>query len=199
MKRVICLLLICFALSSATVSAEPPARPFTGIGLLFLNEGPLADAVVPLYRQPGVGRVAAIALTRFPKLAHVLKGEVDRSVTIVYDKRWPWALVTYDDTGRKGWVSMERAWRYLSWDQYLKGRPLRLLPGLKYEYYRMRQEQSGAPQEESVAGQELRAVEVSEDWCLIVTEKGSFGWVRWRDPDGRLLVSVEAPYGNKSN
>lgn len=199
MKRILPLMLLMMLFAAANASAAPVARPFTGIGLLFMRTGPLVESAVSLYHRPGVGQIKTMPWTQLPSLGNVLKGDAEKAVATVADKRNQWVLITYDDAGRKGWVHVERSWRYISWEEYLKGRPIRLLPGLRREFYLIRREPSIEPQGESLAGQELRVVEVREDSCLIVSPSGTLGWVRWRDPDGRILVSVEAPYGNKSN
>lgn len=186
-------------LAAATVSAAPVSRPFTGIGLLFMRQGPLTEPAVSLYQRPGVARIGTIRWAQLPSLDHVLKGETEAVVAIVTDKRGPWVLITYDDAGRNGWANMERSWRFQPWEEYLKGRPIRLLPGIRREFYLIRREPTSEPQGESLAGQVVRVVEVRDDSCLVLSPTGALGWVKWRDPDGRILVSVEAPYGNKSN
>ncbi len=186
------------ALLAFPASAAPPARPFTGIGLLVFRPGPLAEATVSVYRQPGVGRIATLPWAQLPSLSHILKGDAGEVVATVTDKRGAWVGITYDAAGRKGWTLMERSWRYIPWKEYLKGRPVLLLPGLKSGFYILRQERSELSNGESVAGQELRIIEVQDEWCMVITPPGTSGWIRWRDPDGRILVSIGGVYG-KSN
>lgn len=191
------LLAVLVVLLAVPASAAPVSRPFTGIGLAALRPGPLTDATVALYREPGVGRITTLTRSKLPSLSFVLAPNPDEIVATVADKRGAWIEITYDAAGRKGWILMERSWRYLSWKEYLKGRPVRLLPGLRSTFYLLHQQPSDEAKGESVAGQELRVIDVRDDWCMVVSPSAFSGWLRWRDPDGRFLVSIGTVFGKQ--
>ena len=107
-------------------------------------------------------------------------------------KRGNWMLIAYDDAGREGWVEMARWWEYCPWEDFLKGRVARLLPGLKKERYSLRAGPSEtSPQTSPLSGvEELRLIAVRDDWVLVITDSGQQGWFSWRDGDGRFQISV---------
>jgi hypothetical protein len=41
--------------------------------------------------------------------------------------------------------------------------------------------------------QAFRVVKVQRDWVMVLLDQNTLGWLRWRDDDGRLLISVEIP------
>ncbi len=88
---------------------------------------------------------------------------------------------------------MDRRWSYQLWDRYLKGRGIRLLAGMKKEFYNLRTAPASvAPTVETVTSQKgLRVIEVNDTWVLVLVDFSVSGWVRWRDDDGRFLISVE--------
>ncbi|HEY6839359.1 MAG TPA: hypothetical protein VI389_11490, partial [Geobacteraceae bacterium] len=112
--------------------APAKPRPAAGIGLVIirpLSPPRYADiSSVTLYREPGVGRVGTLATKILPGLAPVIaatdKGE---TVLAVLGKKGNWLRVAYDDAGHEGWLALARPWRYLGWDDYLRGRRARLL------------------------------------------------------------------------
>jgi len=101
-------------------------------------------------------------------------------------------LIAYDDAGREGWVEMARWWEYCPWEDFLKGRVARLLPGLKKERYSLRAGPSETSSQTSpLSGvEELRLIAVRDDWVLVITDSGQQGWFSWRDGDGRFQISV---------
>ena len=90
-------------------------------------------------------------------------------------------------------MALARPWRYLTWEELLKGRAVRLLPGLRKGDCDLH----GAPiesssQRDTLSRQRsLRIVQVDGDWALVLVDLAVTGWVRWRDGDGRFLVAVD--------
>lgn len=176
------------AFTAGAVGAAPAAhRPYSGSGVLLLKESPGGQPeTVALYRQPGVERITAVVP---PSLPH-LQAEPDATLVAVYERRRGWSRVALDDAGRQGWMQDERSWRYLEWREFLPGRSVRVLPGMKKEWYQVKNAPGAAG---SVAGavsrdQRVRVLEVEDAWARLETPAG---WMRWRDPDGRLTVATE--------
>lgn len=139
-----------------------------------------------LYQEPGVRRIAESPPDSLPRLA----GDAGEPLLAASERRGGWVCIALDDAGRQGWLEKARAWEYADWRDFLPGRTLRLLPGLKKEWYQLRTAPGG---EGSQAGlltrdQEVRVLQVEEEWARI---EAPAGWLRWRDPDGRLTVSLE--------
>jgi hypothetical protein len=186
----LCLVLTPIALLGATLP-----RPFSGYGVLiirpFNSESPGNPAKLTFYREPGVERVAVRAVNEIPTLSSILPMPAAEYPLAVMGKSGNWMLIAYDDAGREGWVEMARWWEYCPWEDFLKGRVARLLPGLEKDEYALH----GSPSEASPTGplsgvEELRLIEVSGDWGLAVTDSGRHGWLIWRDGDGRFRIAV---------
>jgi hypothetical protein len=108
-------------------------------------------------------------------------------------KKGNWMRIAYDDAGREGWVEMARWWDYTTWEDFLKGRSARLLPGLKKGVYALR----AVPSETSLltgplsVREKLRLIEIRGDWALVISDSGLSGWLPWRDGDGRFQINLE--------
>lgn len=179
------ILLIAACLIAATAWAAAPLRPYSGCGVLLAQNAPGPEASpLPFYAEPGLERLAELDLGALPRLS----GDREHPVLAVYATKGGWLKLAWDDAGRAGWVEGARAWEYRSWDEYLLGRQVKVLPGLKKNLYALK----GAPREASAdAGsvsrdQLVRVVQVAEDWVRL---ERPAGWLRWRDADGRLTVS----------
>lgn len=141
---------------------------------------------VPLYREPGLERITELAPLSLPHLCT----EPEKALVAVYERRRGWSRVALDDAGRQGWVKDDRSWRYLAWREFLPGRSVRVLPGMKKEWYQVKRAPDAAG---SAAGavardQHVRILEVEDAWARL---EAPAGWMRWRDPDGRLTVAAE--------
>jgi len=178
------ILLICV---SAAHAAPPRPRPYSGCGVLALKAWPGAQgARLVFYQEPGVLRVAELDGGSLPRLA----GDGSEPLIAVSARKGGWTRLAYDDAGREAWIEQARGWRYLTWREFLPGRLVRILPGMKKGLYALRSE----PREEAVeAGsltrdQSVRVLQVEDDWARLQSPPG---WFRWRDGDGRLTVSVQ--------
>jgi len=194
-KRVLFIFLFLLLLPVMGAGAPQP-RPFTGIGLLIVRHFNPAFSSTPLsltlYREPGVGRIGERPVTEIPLLSSLLSQPANEYPVAVMGKKGNWMLVAYDDAGREGWVEMSRWWVYCKWDDFLKGRSIRLLSGLKKERHSLHMGPSDStPQTAELAVEEtLRVIEVDGEWLLALTTTGLSGWISWRDGDGRFLISV---------
>jgi len=179
-------LLLLLAAASTVESAPPAPRPYSGCGVLVLNEaGEWGKGRLPLYREPGLLRVAEKGVSELPLLSG--KGETVQLAATA--RKGGLTRVAYDDAGREGWLPPSRGAEYLSWQEFLPGRSVRLLPGMKKGLYTARV----APDEGAAAvatlprEKELRVLQVEEGWARL---KAPAGWFRWRDGDGRLTIAI---------
>ena len=172
-------------------------RPFSGSGVVIVRplnpESKVAPAPIPFYHDPGVARIVERPAAGIPNLSSILKTPAGEYPLAVMGKKGNWLRIAYDDAGREGWVERARWWDYIIWEDFLKGRVARLLPGLEKEVYALRAGSSTtAPQTGALSGREsLRIIEVSDDCALVITDSGLSGWITWRDGDGRFLVTFD--------
>jgi hypothetical protein len=196
--KIRCFLLILLLLLPAEAAfGALQVRPFTGNGVLIVRNFNPDDAssvpVLTLYREPGVGRIAELPISSIPLLSSLVTLPAGDFPLAVMGKKGEWMLVSYDDAGREGWVKMARWWEYVRWEDFLGGRTILLLSGLKREKYFMhaRPEQSSPQTAELLAGGIVKVLEVSDDWVHATTATGVSGWFCWRDGDGRFLIKAE--------
>jgi len=182
--------------SPLPAKAAPQQRPATGSGLLVIR--PLtpkraADiADLALYRAPEVGRISNMNAAGLPGLAPGMTPRPGEYLLAVTGKKGSWLRIAYDDAGREGWLEMPRYWEYTPWEKFLPGQTVRLLAGLKKDCYNLR-DQAGdaAGQLYSLTGKTpLRVVQTRGDWIMVAVDSKAAGWLRWRDSDGRFLISV---------
>jgi len=169
---------------AAAQAAPPPPRPYAGQGVLALHPAPWAErAPIPVYREPGLQRIAEPEPGALPRLA----GDGGEPLVAV-QARGGWLRVAYDDAGREGWLKPPRGWEYRPWEEFLPGRLVRVFPGMKKALYALRGEprEGGAETGALARDQEVRVLRVEEDWAQL---QAPWGWFRWRDGDGRLTVS----------
>lgn len=191
MRRLAAATLLFATLAAAAHGAPPPPRPLSGCGVLALESPPAAfGSPLVLYREPGIERIAEPKGANLPRLA----GSPDRPLLAVAARRGGWTQVAYDDAGRTGWLEPARCRRFLSWPEFLPGRTVRLLPGLKKGWYALKDAPSERGAERGFLGRDraLRVLATEDDWALV---EAPSGWVRWRDPDGRLTISLQEAAG----
>ncbi len=175
---------------------KPKPRPYTGTGVVFIRpftpERKAELAAIPLYREPGVGRIADFAAERLPQLTPFLTVPAGTYAVAVMAKRGNWLEIAYDDSGRTGWLERDRWWDYLPWDEYLPGRLVGLVPGLKTGSYRLCPEPGGPSLklEPLTPKTPVRVTRVQGDWLKAALPPATPAWLRWRDNDGRLLITT---------
>lgn len=190
MSRPACALLILAVVTlcaDAAFCAPPTPRPFSGCGVLTLKrESGWEPESLALFQEPGVLRIAEKPPASLPRLS----GDDREPLLAASGRRGGWTRLFIDDAGREGWLEQARGWQYQSWRDFLPGRSVRLLPGLKKGWYALRK---GPGEGEAEVGtlsrdQVVRVRQVEEDWART---EGPSGWFRWRDGDGRLNVSLQ--------
>jgi hypothetical protein len=189
MRRPLLISLLLVALAAATAqSAQPRPRPYSGCGLLALSPEPGEERLtLALYEGPGVNRIAEREGSTLPRLA----GSGSEPLVAVSARKAGWARLAYDEAGREAWIEPPRAWQYLTWQEFLPGRTVRLQPGMKKVYYALRSEprETAAELGTLTRDQAVRILQVEDDWARLQEPSG---WFRWRDGDGRLTLSVTA-------
>jgi hypothetical protein len=183
----LCALLLILG-SGAALAALPAPRPYSGCGVLVLKgAGGWQPETLVLYREPGVDRIGETPADSLPRIA----GDAAEPLLPVHERRLGWNSIVLDDAGRQGWLQQARGWEYADWREFLPGRGVRLLAGLKKEWYQLRTapDGGGGPVATLARGDEARVLQVEGDWVRI---EAPAGWLRWRDPDGRLTVSIQA-------
>lgn len=194
MLKTLFALFLIVTLAPPGLCAPPKPRPYTGIAALIAHL-PLAQPETPpviiLYREPGVGRIGEFPLTRLPRFALA-----DGTLLAVMEKKGKWLKIAYDEAGREGWLEPARSWECQPWEQLLRGRLVRLLPGISKERHTLRSEPSDSASQldPSSRQHDLRVIEVKGDWALVMAGTAFYGWLRWRDADGRFLISIDAGF-----
>ena len=182
-------LLALFLLLSITLPAHAAspvkARQLSGIGVLVIR----GNAALPLYREPGIGRLALLPASRLPLLSSSPAGGGGMAHAVVLARRPGWLRIIFDEAENSGWLERHPAWDYYPWEEFLPGRQFTILTGLRQDYYQLRT--LPAQDAEVVAspgnGELLRIVTVSNDWIQV-----QGGWLRWRDDNSRLLINLIA-------
>lgn len=181
------------------IPAAAPPRLHSGTGVLLmgypLERLDLPGPPVPIYREPGLGTIAAPPRADLARFLPTLVSSEQEVALPASGRRGEWVRISYDDAGREGWIRMQRGWRHLSWEEYLPGRTVRLLPGLRQGYYELRANPlDGTSQKVSIPpSAPLTVLALKDDWLRVIAAGPQEGWVRWRDDDDRLTISLEEP------
>lgn len=189
--------LLLFASITQVFAASPvKARPLSGVGVLVMKSrlpGSLGETKqLQLYKEPMMGRLSLLPVDRLPKLAPYIALSEGVAYAIVISIRPGWLRILYDDAERGGWVDRRKAGEFLKWEQFLAGSSITMLPGIRQEYYQLRQEPSTAsPSLATVAKNESLVVDMVEgDWAQVSRGSSQSGWLRWRDDNSRLLMVI---------
>lgn len=190
MTRLLLALMLFMIAAPLAHGALPKARPTTGAGLLVIRPDPAESAPLPLYEEPGVRRLTVIEPERLPRLPFSVE---DGIPVAVLENRGKWVKIAYDEAGREGWLEIGRRWSYSPWEDFLRGRSARALPGLKKECYLMKKEcsEQGANGPALTPKKSFRILQVEDDWVQGLLDFSYVGWMRWRDRDGRFLIIID--------
>lgn len=181
------LITVSLLLAAGAAHPAPPApRPYSGCGVLALMLSAGAErSLLPLYEEPGVHRIAQLPGSALPRLA----GSSEEPLVSASARRGDWIQVAYDDAGRQGWLQPARDSDYLPWREFLPGRQVRILPGMKKGYHAVKSSPGDGSSEMSALtrDQPVTVLQVEDDWARLQAPQG---WFRWRDGDGRLTISL---------
>jgi hypothetical protein len=205
MRRILFPLLLLFLLTPPASGAPPVPRPYSGNGLLIIRatqlHHPETASRLILYREQGIGRIAEMTAAELPLLVQILGATAGEYPVAVMATKGAWLKIAYDEAGRQGWIEMEVGWQYTPWEEFLPGRTVRLLPGLKKGAGALRREPLSSAEELahlSPAGAG-RAELIQGDWLRIRIDSQTGGWLRWRDESGRFLVALPGKNGQQKN
>lgn len=195
--RYLVLFLIFFLLGescSAGLAAPPPRmRPYTGIGLVVFSNSVNAsrqELQLQLYEEPGLSRAGMLNSPWGAGNDWIFDLSEGTLPLIVSSYKGGWLRVFYDDAGREAWIYPENDGRFQSWEQYLKLRTGRMLPGLQQQYYQLQQQSDGKVFATLTPKQVFKVLKLENDRGLVLTDQSQIGWIRWRDNDGRLTIGT---------
>ena len=190
------MLLLSAAATAGSQQAPQQMRPYSGIGVLLLalekggNNG--SQEPLYLYEEPALLRIGVLDSAQAPPYEWIFSRNVSRLPLIVTARKGDWLRVTYDDAGRLGWLNPRQQGVFQPWDTLLKGKSCRLLSGLRKQYYQIFRQPGKMPLKPPVLPKlSYRVVKLDSDWALVMADQSTLGWLRWRDEDGRLLISVD--------
>lgn len=193
----IILLVLLVALGTITVSecsaAPPRMRPYSGIGLLFLQVTVSAaerEEPLYLYQEPGIARIGAFTNSMLTGYQWLFEKKSGTTPLIVMARKGNWLKVCYDDAGREAWLDPGRRSTFQPWDPYLKRTVIHLLAGLRPQYYQLYLQPGQDPGGILTPRQQLRIVNLDDDWAMVLADQATIGWLRWRDEDGRLTIEL---------
>jgi hypothetical protein len=193
--RTVALLLLAVLAAALPVAAAPvKARSLSGIGVLLLRSDTAGkQSRLALYREPGIGRFAELDAARLPPVFPVIRAGEGIKAVIVTAKKLDWYRIVYDGGEREGWLQGQPSFRYQRWGELLPGSAVSFTGGLRKEYYLLRSEPVPAAEPlETISREHVLPVQgVAGDWLRVNRGAGSGGWLRWRDDNGRLLITVD--------
>jgi hypothetical protein len=198
MRRISMYLFVLLLFPLPLLGALSKPRPYGGSGALIMRPVSTREddnrGLIVLYREPGVGRLKEQAPSELPLLAKVLETGAGEYPAAVLGKRGNWLKIAYDDGGREGWLEMERRWDYITWEELFPKRSVRLLPGLKRDFGAVRQDPSPTADVVAAISPETayHCILMQGDWLQVSLDPQTSGWLRWRDENGRFLITVTA-------
>ena len=181
--------------AAPTIAKTTKMRPYTGIGMLLLPtlQENVAEQPEPLslYEEPAIARMGKLQWSRMPSNEWVFG--VGRSTVplIVTSKKGSWLRVIYDESGKEAWLKYPPKAKFQFWDSFLKGQSASLLIGLQKKYYQTSQQLGGDASGTLAGRQVFKVIKVDKDWAMVMLNKDTLTWLRWRDEDGRMLIGLE--------
>ncbi len=187
------LLALLLLLPLPALGAPPLLRPYAGQGVLIIPESDKSGGAVTVYQYPGVRQKESLLLAELPSLSPAISPKRGEIILATVALREGFARVAVSPSGETQWFELRENWRAIPWERFLTGRTMRLMAGQRESSSRLKQvpAESGGVAGLTSAGAPLVASEVRDDWAMVRDEKNASGWLRWRDGDGRLLVTVE--------
>lgn len=198
---VVIALLILATVSFSAAAGLMKMRPYTCIGILLLSVAPGLDGEKPLplnlYGEPAISRLGELNGDTLPPYDWIFGMNSYTLPLIVTARKGNWLRVVYDDVGREAWLMPRRRDVFHTWDSFFKGQLVRLLPGLRKQYYQFFQEPGKGALVTHLPKKGFKIVKLQDDWALVMPDQNSLVWLRWRDEDGRLLIGLEPDSATK--
>jgi hypothetical protein len=196
------ILLLSAAATASPLQAPQQMRPYSGIGVLLLavekgrNNG--LQEPLYLYEEPAVLRIGALDIGQALPYEWIFSRNVSWLPLIVTARKGDWLRVVYDDADRLGWLDPRQRGGFQPWDTLLKGKSCHLLSGLRKQYYQMFRQPGEMPLAlPALSKLSFKVLKLGGDWALVMPDQSALGWLRWRDEDGRLLISVDMDDGSQ--
>jgi hypothetical protein len=190
MPRLLLFFLLVLTPFQLQAAAAVKARTLAGVGVVRIPANVYQDSVT-LYSEPGIGRLQTLPLAALPALRQ-LGIALDSFCLPVMAKKRGWLKVIIDDSERTGWLEMGRGWEFSSWEHFLANRQAAMLKGIRKDYYLLHKE--AAVRAEPVGtvekGPLIQLQQIDREWARVESGNGLSGWLRWRDENGRLLLTV---------
>ena len=189
--RVIFLIMLMVVPLQLHAAVPVKARPLTGIGLLCIPAATGAALRLTLYKEPGMGRLHEAGISGLALLQSFPSDECLYLPVIA--KKQGWLKVIHDDAERSAWANNRRGWMFQRWEEFLTGRKVTVLKGIRKDYYQLRKEPliSAEAMENSEKYPALEVLAVAGDWISVTVGNSPVGWLRWRDDNGRLLLQLK--------
>ena len=187
----ILLTLLLVALPVSLSAAPLKARGLSGSGVVLVPENESHHEVI-LYGEPGIGRLQSVPLSALPVMK-AFSGVRGFICLPVMAKKLGWLQVVMDEAERLGWFEAGNGWLFDRWERFLKNRRISLFKGVGKDYYLLRTEPSASADATGVVDSVAQFVvqDVSGDWVRVEGSGSASGWLRWRDQNSRLLVSID--------
>lgn len=181
----------CFADAAPAPRFTPKPRPAAGIGILTLKK-PHAESqeTIILYEEPGLIRTAAIDPLFAAPFEHIFGSHSSVRHLIVTARKQEWLKVIYDDAGREGWLKTNFGADFKPYADWLRQPLTQILPGLQKKYYELHRTADGTHIGNLPPKQNFKILAIRNSWAQILTEQNQFGWLQWKDDDGRLLIGI---------
>lgn len=143
-----------------------------------------------LYEEPALLRVGVLNSSRLSENEWIFCPKEWASPLIVSARKGGWLRVYYDNAGREAWIDPQNKGRFQSWEQFLKLRTGRMLPGLQPQYYQLLQQPGGKLLATLTPKRVFKVLKLDKAWGMVLTDQSQIGWVRWCDDDGRLVIGT---------
>ena len=181
-------------LISLPAAGGPQLPPPAGRWVLIIPPSD-ATAAVTFREYPGARRLESVAkaLAELPSLSPAVSAPGGGLVLALLSLREGYARVALSPSGQTGWIQVRPGWQIAPWERFLPGRTVRLRGGVRDAARQLHRTpaETGEVTGSVPTSSPLTAAEVRDDWLLVRSGDTATGWLRWRNGDGRLLVTVE--------
>jgi len=194
MLKLLALLVTIFIFASASTAAAPvKARVPGGIGIVLLHaEAAVKPSTLTIFKEPSLGRIAEIRSIMVPSLSQSISSQEGIIPVIVTSTKSGWYRIIYDDSEREGWIEGRSSYQFYRWEELFRNRPVSLIGGLRKEFYLLRRtpDSSSASINGLAKGDRVTSLALEGDWIKVITDSQTEGWIRWRDENGRLVITL---------
>ncbi len=169
---------------------EQPQHGATVAGIGVLLKTVKQSAPLQLFEKPDSASqlLTGCSPRQIPQIRG--KGQQAESRVLVTDATNSWVQVVCTQTASAAWIEVGKEYQFIPWKEFLKEKQVQLLPGLSKEQYAVYDAEEKQVLQQLTPRDQLLVENVVEQWLLVRSDKVVLGWLRWRDPNGVLLVGV---------